>query len=110
MRRTAWVAAGAAVVAALSLAAPAEGAAGSAAPAQVPVHAASTGLSTLASRWAPHVPGAARYDGRIPASVRRAAIQVGVGAVTSMPRTTRATYRLHPRRPRIGASSWISTG
>ncbi len=73
MRRSVWVAAGAAVVAALSLVAPAgaQGASTTTTPAQVPVHAASAGLSTLASRVAPHIPGAARYDGKIPASVRQ---------------------------------------
>ena len=46
----------------------------------------------------------------MPASVRRTAIQRGVGAATSMPRTTRATYRSQPARSRIGASSRSSTG
>lgn len=71
MRRTAWVAAGAAVAAALALLAPSSAEGASTATAPVPVHAATAGLSTLATRYAPHVPGAARYDGRIPESVRQ---------------------------------------
>lgn len=71
MRRTAWVAAGAALAAALSLLAPGGAQGASSASPTVPVHVASAGLSTLAVRTAPHIPGAARYDGLIPASVRQ---------------------------------------
>ncbi len=46
--------------------------------------------------------------GRIPAFRRRSAIQAGVGACGSTPRTARATNRSHPGRPWIGASSLTS--
>src|SRR5690625_6743132 len=51
-----------------------------------------------------------RVSGRIPASRNRETIQLGVGAVGSMPLTRRATNRVAPAWLCIGASSLIRTG
>jgi hypothetical protein len=47
---------------------------------------------------------------RMPASFSRAIIHAGVGRVGSTPRTMRVANTAEPTRPRIGASSRISTG
>lgn len=68
MRRTAWIAAAAVLVGMLV---PASAQAAPAPSGPVAPYAAATGLSTMAARYAPHLPGVSRYDGRIPASVRQ---------------------------------------
>lgn len=88
MRRTIVVAAGAAVAAAMSLLAPAgaQGAVGAARSAVRPsVLAAPPAVVAPASvALAPHIPGATRFDGRVPATVRQV-------IVVSAP-TWRSTY------------------
>ena len=52
----------------------------------------------------------AKDSERMPAASRRSTIHPGVGAAGSTPRTTRATKRSTPLRPRTGASSAKTTG
>lgn len=71
MQRTARIAVLVALAAVVSLVAPASAEAVALPASPVPVQSASTTVRPAAVALAPHVPGATRFDGRIPATVRQ---------------------------------------